>query len=72
MGTDQMHGWTTRIAGDTTVEQRYILDKIDSEFARYMHPLSATEWSDAKEIQRAGIGRHTLWGDPRKRIPISA
>jgi len=61
MGTDQMQGWTTRIAGDTTVGQRYIPDTVDDEFARYVRPgsapLSAAKWSDAKEIQRAGVGR---------------
>ena len=57
MGTDQMQGWTTRVAGDTSVDPRFIPERVEEEFARYVPSLSATKWSDAKEILRAGPGR---------------
>jgi choline-sulfatase len=55
MGTDQMQGWTQRIAGDMHVETRYIDGRVEEEFARYQQP--PLKWSNAKEIERAGIGR---------------
>lgn len=56
-GTDQMQGWTRRISGDIAVAPQFIPDRQEEEFARHARPISAVKWSDAKEIQRAGIGR---------------
>jgi choline-sulfatase len=57
MGSDQMQGWTQRVGGDVSVSPRYIAGRQGAEFARYIRPTRAVKWSDAKEIQRAGIGR---------------
>lgn len=53
MGTDQMQGWTRRISGDMHVDGSFL----GSEARRYRRPLGDVKWSDAKEIQRAGVGR---------------
>lgn len=55
MGTDQMQGWTRRIAGDIAIAPRYIPDR-DPASAHTDRPLAAVKWSDAKEVRRAGIG----------------
>src|SRR5690606_3189146 len=34
----------------------HIADRVDEEFQRTMRPFQAYKWSDAKEIQRAGMG----------------
>lgn len=54
MGTDQLQGWTQRIGGDVSMTARYVVDKA-SEFDT--HQVTGQKWSDAKEIQRAGVGR---------------
>ena len=71
VGVDQMQGWTRRIGGDLHVDTPYIEGRVESEFQRYReanlppHRLNGKEgfkWTDAKEIQRAGVGhgcRHT-------------
>lgn len=57
MGVDQMQGWTERICGDTHVHSSHIEGRNKAAFARYAPPDDGTgKWSDAKEIQRAGIG----------------
>jgi choline-sulfatase len=56
-GPDQMQGWTRRISGDIAVAPQFIPDRLGEEFARHARPLSAVKWSDAKEVQRAGVGR---------------
>lgn len=56
LGTDQMQGWTHRPIGDLHVAPRFTADRRKEEFTRYIRPLSATKWSDAKEVLRAGIG----------------
>ncbi|MFP4055349.1 MAG: sulfatase-like hydrolase/transferase [Candidatus Brocadiia bacterium] len=54
-GADVMQGWSRRI-GDSVLSQH--VDEPDEEaFARYVRSLGAVKWSDAKEIQRAGVGR---------------
>lgn len=56
-GPDQMQGWTQRVSGDMQVGAGSIAGRREEEFARYARPLSAVKWSDAKEVQRAGVGR---------------
>jgi choline-sulfatase len=54
---DQMQGWTTRVAPDTTVSEAYLEGAITSEFDLYPKPSDGTgKWSNQKEIERAGIG----------------
>lgn len=55
VGTDQMQGWTDRIAGDCHVDARYLEGREPAEFARYTRETREVKWSDAKEIQRAGV-----------------
>lgn len=55
-GPDIMQGWTRRIGDDIMTRENYIEEKVAEEWARYTRPLSEIKWSDAKEIQRAGIG----------------
>ena len=58
MGADQMQGWTERVCGDTHVHSSHIAGRSEAAAARYPKPGDGTgKWSDAKEIQRAGIGR---------------
>lgn len=60
MGADQMQGWTERICGDMHVHPTYIANRNDAAAARYSRPQDGTgKWSDAKEIQRAGIGKNS-------------
>lgn len=54
-GPDIMAGWTRRIGDDIMSRDNYIADKVEAEWARYTRPLSEVKWSDAKEIQRAGV-----------------
>ncbi len=54
MGTDQMQGWTGRF-GDVHVNGRYIPKQGAPQSGSKHKP--SQKWSDAKEIQRAGIGR---------------
>jgi len=55
-GPDIMAGWTRRLGDDIMTRENYIPDRVAEEWARYTRPLSEVKWSDAKEIQRAGIG----------------
>ncbi len=57
MGVDQMQGWTARPCGDLHVHHSHITDRDEASFQRYAVPNDGSgKWSDAKEIQRAGIG----------------
>ena len=57
MGVDQMQGWTHRLGShDICVDPRYIEGRVEEEFERYKNP--AQKWSDAKEVLRAGPGKH--------------
>lgn len=53
MGTDQMQGWTQRLSGDMKIDARYLGEAA----GRYRRPMREYKWSDAKEIQRAGVGK---------------
>jgi choline-sulfatase len=57
MGSDQMQGWTQRVAGDVSVAPMYIPGLQQDEFMRYFRDLRSVKWSDTKEVLRAGIGR---------------
>jgi len=57
LGTDQMQGWTRRIAGDMTVASHFIDERDTDAYTRYVRPMTEVKWSDAKEIARAGVGR---------------
>lgn len=57
LGTDQMQGWTRRIAGDMTVAPHHIQERDEDAFAAAIRPISEIKWSDAKEIARAGVGK---------------
>ncbi len=54
-GTDQMQGWTGRIAPDAAVQPKFIEDRVVDEFSRYEREPGTGKWSNKKEIQRAGI-----------------
>lgn len=57
MGPDQMQGWTHRLGShDMTVDPRWIEGRVEQEFERYK--VAPQKWSDAKEILRAGPGKH--------------
>ena len=58
MGADQMQGWTKRIGLDDGIDARYLEGRVTEEFARYLPPMKL-KWSQAKEVQRAGVGRAT-------------
>ncbi|MBW3636180.1 MAG: sulfatase-like hydrolase/transferase [Armatimonadetes bacterium] len=68
-GTDQMQGWTRRVGLDESVESGFIAERDAASFeamkARPDGRDADPKWSDAKEIQRAGIGRgpHTAVRD---------
>lgn len=55
LGSDQMQGWTNRIAGDMEVGAKFIEGLRKEEYSK-SNPPSRQKWSNAKEIQRAGIG----------------
>lgn len=50
-GSDQMQGWTQRIAGDTELGDRFIEGRIETEFERYQAP--HTKWSNQREVEEA-------------------
>jgi choline-sulfatase len=52
VGPDQMQGWQTRPVGDMHLDSRYIERQDGIESPRGV----PQKWSDAKEIQRAGVG----------------
>lgn len=54
-GTDQLQGWTQRIAGDMKLNPRFIEGLQKDELAKYAQP--SHKWSDTKEVLRAGVGR---------------
>ncbi len=56
IGPDQMQGWTTRIGMDIRMDARHLEGRVEAEVARYQPPI-AHKWSQAKEVQRAGVGR---------------
>lgn len=56
-GKDPMMGWTHRIGSEMETSLNYI-DGCDEEAIRsQIRPFAEFKWSDAREIQRAGIGR---------------
>ncbi len=57
VGADAMQGWTHRIGSEMQIAPTAVTDRCEADFARYARPLAAVKWSDAKEIQRAGVGR---------------
>lgn len=52
-GQDQMQGWRTRIAPDAEISDKYVEDKIESEFARYEKPAGTGKWSNQQEVEEA-------------------
>jgi choline-sulfatase len=52
---DPMQGWMQRIGGDVVVSHQH-LPEFEAEFKANSRPFAAYKWSDAKEVQRAGIG----------------
>ncbi|WP_168122542.1 sulfatase-like hydrolase/transferase [Paenibacillus sp. HB172176] len=54
-GPDQMQGWIERIGNDTKVAPSFIPHRSMEDFEKLHRPMN--KWSDAKEIQRAGIGK---------------
>ncbi len=57
MGADQMQGWMARPSGDLSMHTAHLQDRDEAAFKRYTAPKDGIgKWSDAKEIQRAGIG----------------
>ncbi len=52
-GTDQMQGWTQRIAPDAIITPKYLPDKIDEEFQRYQPAEGTGKWSNQREIEEA-------------------
>ena len=63
IGTDQMQGWTKRIAPDAEISDKYIEGRDGDLFARYTSELGTGKWSNQKEIERAGVG-----GGPYRRF----
>ncbi len=64
-GPEQMQGWTRRIGSNTSVADYHIDGLIAEEVARYPK-LGGPKWSDAKEIQRAGVGAGSNTHKPDK------
>ncbi len=58
-GADQMQGWTRRVAGDLNVGAELIDGRVEKELDLYKGNTQGQKWSDAKEIQRAGVGRRS-------------
>lgn len=56
-GKDMMMGWTHRIGNEMEMSAAYIDDKDEEAFRQNIPNFKDVKWSDAKEIQRAGIGR---------------
>lgn len=56
-GTDIMQGWTRRIGDEAQLSPQAIPGRQEDLFAKYVPSTASVKWSDAKEIQRAGIGR---------------
>jgi len=55
VGTDQMQGWTQRVAGDTSVNPYFLDGRNEEAFATLPPKENGTEkWPDAKECFRAG------------------
>lgn len=50
---DQMQGWTTRIAPDASMMDRYIEGAIEEEFKRYSPAPGTGKWSNQREIEEA-------------------
>jgi choline-sulfatase len=57
---DQMQGWTSRPAGDVSVNRGLVDGRIEEEFERYQRPFKDFKWSDTKEVLRAGVGRSQI------------
>lgn len=53
MGTDQMQGWTKRIAPDASVSPNFIEGRIEEEFAKYTPAPGTGKWSNQREIEEA-------------------
>ncbi len=60
-GPDQMQGWTRRTGLDLSVSDPNRGLRIDP--SSFGPSLGDPKWSDAKEVQRAGVGRGTLTHD---------
>jgi len=55
-----MQGWTSRPAGDVSVNRGLVDGRIEEEFERYQRPFKNFKWSDTKEVLRAGVGRSQI------------
>ena len=55
-GFDQMMGFAQRVGLDMVMRPAFMKDIIKAEYDRYMRPTSEVKWTQAKEVQRAGIG----------------
>jgi choline-sulfatase len=53
LGTDQMQGWTRRIAPDAEIADWNVPDRIPGEFERYPAPLGTGKWTHEREINEA-------------------
>jgi len=53
-GSDQMQGWTQRIAADSNMAPQYIEGRIEEEFARYKPIAGTGKWSNQREVEEAG------------------
>jgi choline-sulfatase len=57
VGPDQMQGWTQRLGGgDLHVDRNHIDIQDEQEERHIRKKIGRLKWSDAKEIQRAGVG----------------
>jgi choline-sulfatase len=53
LGTDQMQGWTRRLAGDLVLNERFIEGRDESSFERFAGiPPQRWKWSDLLEVHR--------------------
>lgn len=55
MGTDQMQGWTKRIAPDAAVATNFIEGRIEEEFEKYTPAPGTGKWSNQREIEEARV-----------------
>lgn len=57
MGSDQMQGWTQRIAPDAEVAWQYQEGRIEEELQKYIPERGNGKWTNQKEIEKSGIAR---------------
>jgi choline-sulfatase len=62
MGEDQYQGWMQRIGIDSGVSPKYIEGYQHEIGSQYGGSVTSKKWSDAKEIQRAGVGKGPIVG----------